>query len=69
MVASAINSGDIKGNIAMGKRKEEEKKNNLPIVPTNTSKGPLLMYAALPKSMSLMFPSPSRITFSSLMSR
>lgn len=42
---------------------------NSPIVPTKTSNGPFLMYAALPKSISLIFPSPSRITFSSLMSR
>lgn len=40
----------------------------LPMVPTKTSNGPFLMYAALPKSISLISPSPSRITFSSLMS-
>ena len=41
----------------------------LPIVPTKTSKGPLLMYAALPKSTSFTLPSPSKMTFSSLISR
>lgn len=47
--------------------KTEEK--NLPIVPTNTSKGPFLIYAALPKSINLIRPSPSSTTFSSLISR
>jgi hypothetical protein len=42
---------------------------SVPIVPTKTSNGPDLMYAALPKSASLTFPSPSRMMFSSLMSR
>lgn len=42
---------------------------SLPIVPTKTSKGPLLMYAALPKSTSFTLPSPSKMTFSSLISR
>ena len=46
-----------------------ERGNHVPIVPTKTSKGPFLMYAALPKSMSLTLPSPSRMMFSSLMSR
>lgn len=42
---------------------------SLPIVPTKTSNGPFLMYAALPKSINLIRPSPSSTTFSSLMSR
>lgn len=49
--------------------KDQHRSTYLPMVPTKTSNGPFFRYAALPKSMILIMPSPSNMTFSSLMSR